>query len=120
MNKKIDPACLAGIIKPGEVYILNEEDSSEGDPGPIEYLYTIRCTDEIAPAIEMEMDIVMAEYYEYKEFLGVKKECENCYRFTLLCYDKKEEKEIEYLIYLHRICAFEEMLVDTKESFGVA
>lgn len=120
MNKKIDPAYFAGIIKPGEVYILTFEQDREGDPGPIEYIYTIGCPDEIPPAIEMEMGIVLIDLYEYREFLGVKMESENCFRLMLLCYDKEEEKEIHYEFYLHRIHTFGEMLINIKLRFGVA
>lgn len=120
MNKKINPAYFAGIIKPGEVYTLSFQGERGGDLGPIEFIYTIRSADEIPLAIEMEMDIILAELYEYKEFLGVKMESENCFQLMFLCFDKEKNTEIHYGFYLHRIHTFGEMLINIKLRFGVA
>jgi hypothetical protein len=119
MSKLLDIATFTGIIKPGDIYILTGESRPGADAGPIEYLYTIRSVEEIAPAIEMEMEIVLAEMYEYKQFLGLsKKDCQIC-EINLLCYDKTLEKEVKFSLYLHKIQTFEENLREIKRTFRI-
>jgi hypothetical protein len=116
----IDRAAFEGVIKPGDVFILNEEPDGEGeDCRPIEELYWIRNADEIIGAIEMEFGIYLAEDYEFRKLNGVRKVGESCYKLELVCYDREEEKEEPYTLFLHRINSFGEMLVKAKEMFGV-
>jgi hypothetical protein len=120
MGKAIDMACFTGIIKPGDIFILCEEADPGADAGPIEYMYSIRSIEEIAPAVEMVMEIILAEMYEYKHFLGVRKKDCQIYEILLMCYDKAGEEEINYSLYLHKIQTFEENLRDVKQLFGIS
>ncbi len=119
MKIAIDKACFDGIIKPGEVFILSEEDVGWPDLRAIEELYWIRGAEEIVGALEMEIGICLAEDYEFRKFNGVRKVNESCYELDLICYDREEEKEEPYPWYLHRIDSFGERLVKTKEIFGI-
>jgi hypothetical protein len=120
MSKVLDIANFTGIIKPGDIYIITSDAGRGADAGPIEYLYTIRSIEEIPSAIEMEMEIVLAEMYEYRQFLGVNKNGDQRCQIMLLCYDKAVEKEITYSFFLHRIQTFEESLCDVKRMFGIS
>lgn len=120
MSKTLDAREFRGIIKPGEIFILKEEADPGYDPGPIEYLYTIRNATEIACAIQTDMEIILTEMCEYKEFLGVKEREGRIYEIMMLCYDKAAEKDINYSLYLHRIQTFEENLCEIKRTFGIS
>jgi hypothetical protein len=120
MSKILDISNFIGIIKPGDIYILIEDESPGADPGPIEYLYTIRSIEEIAPAVQMVMEIVLAEMYEYKQFLGVSKKNCGVYQIKLLCHDRTAEEDVNFSLYLHRIQTFEENLCEVRRNFGIS
>jgi hypothetical protein len=119
MKIAIDGAAFEGVIKPGELYILNERGDIQFDPGPIEDLYWVRCDAEIAAAVEMEIGIYMGGVYEFRKFNGVCKVNDNCYKLDLVCYDLHQKEDRRHPLYLHRIDSFGEMLVKAKKLFGV-
>jgi hypothetical protein len=120
MKIAIDIAVFEEVIKPGEIFILNEACDGEGeDRRPIEELYWIRSAEEIIGAIEMEIGIYLAEYYEFRRLNGIRKVGEGCYELALVCYDRQEEKDQSYPLFLHRINSFGEMLAKAKELFDV-
>jgi hypothetical protein len=120
MSKVLDVANFEGIIVPGDIYILTGCSNPGMDAGPIKDLYTIRSIGQILSAIDMEMEIVLAEMYEYRRFLGVYKKNHQRCEITLLCYDKTLEKEVTYSLFLHRIQTFEENLCEVKRIFGIS
>jgi hypothetical protein len=117
MNHLLKEISVAGIIKPGEIYVINETPDRGWDGRPIEYLYTITCAEEIRPALEMEMAI-LAECYEIRRFLGQVNMSNDCHRFILLCSEKSKNREIEYSFYLHRLWSFQQKLASVKEIYG--
>ena len=120
MKIAIETAAFEGVIKSGDVFILNQEPDGEGeDVRPIEELYWIRSAEEIVGALEMEIGIYLAEEYEFRKLNGVRKTGENCYALDLVCYDREGEKDVPYPLYLHRINSLGEMLVKVKELFEV-
>jgi hypothetical protein len=119
MKISIDKACFEGIIKPGELYILNAQGDKRFNSGSIEDLYWIRCEAEIATAVEMEIGIYMSRVYEFREFNGVCKVNDNCYKLDLVCYDLHQKEDRQHPLYLHRINSFGEMLAKAKKLFGV-
>lgn len=117
MNKVFNGVSVAGIIKPGHLYIFDESANRGWPPEPIEYLYCIREEREILSALDMEFSIVLTEDYELRKFLGIRKVNRNCHEFKMLCYEKYSDREIKYSLYLHRIQTFEECLSKTKKLF---
>ncbi len=117
MNSKFDGVSTAGIIKPGDLYIIYEQADRGWDPGPIEFIYAIRKDEDILAALDMELSIVMAEYYELKRFVGVTKISDDCHEFRMFIHDKEDDKDREWSLYLHRITPFEEKLEETKKRF---
>ena len=82
----------ADLLKPGEIYILHENDRAEDDAGPIEYVCFIKSADEIMPAIKMMAEGVMQ--YEIKEYLGCTRVSEDCVGFTMRCFDTRKRKKL--------------------------
>ena len=119
MTKDLDISKFIGIINPGDIYIISEQADPEWDPGPIEYIYTIRSATEIASAVEMEMEIVLADIFEFRRFQSVTKTQYESYQIMLLCFDKADRKEVSYSLYLHKLRAFEEKFCKIKRTFGV-
>jgi len=117
MNEVIKTIPTSGIVSPGEVYIFDERPDRAHSPDPIKYLYVIKREEEILPALEMEFCIVLAGEYELRQFLGWRKISADCQECKLICYDKVEETEVDYFLYLHRIMTFEEKLARVKELF---
>lgn len=120
MNELFKDIEVAGIVKPGSVYFFFEHSSRGQEIGPIEYACPIVSDCEILPAIEMVMCIMLAESYELRRFLGWRKLSDDCYKFSMLCYEFGEEREIEYYMYMHRLLTFEERLRCTKELWGIS
>jgi len=119
MNKIFDEVSVAGIVSPGDIYIFCDDQERGSAPGPLEYLYIIRNEKEILRALDMELCIVMAEYFEPIKFLGVRKVNASCHEFNMLCYDRKSNEELKYTLYLQRIQSFEESLIQVKKIFRV-
>jgi hypothetical protein len=119
MNIPIDKACFEGIIKQGELYILNEQDDTNSDPGPIEHLYWIGSVEEVVGAVEMEIGIYLSELYEFRKFNGVCKIGESSYKLDLVCYNRQEKKSVAYPLFLHRIGRVGEMFSKAKMLFDV-
>jgi len=117
MNKIFKEASVAGIIEPGHLYIFDDCSNRGFSPEPIEYLFSISEDKEILQALDMEFCIVLAEDYEVRDFLGVRKINRNCHEFKVLCYEKKEQREVRLRLYLHRIQSFRECLSKTKRLF---
>jgi hypothetical protein len=117
MHTAFQTLSVAGVIEPGQVYILSCE-SHRGLPADsIESTYTIRSEHEILEALDMEMNIVLADWIELRKFLSIQKVCDDCHEFRLLCYDKESEHRIVFSLYLHRIRSFTEELYRISELF---
>ncbi|MDO6431542.1 hypothetical protein Q4E93_13135 [Flavitalea sp. BT771] len=119
MNKIFDGVSVAGLINPGHLYILDASGNREGFPKSIAYMYCIREEKEILPALDMEFSIILAEEYELKKFLGIRKISNDCYVFEVLCYEKQLKEKFKRLLYLHRIQSFEEYLAKMKKLYKV-
>lgn len=119
MNKIFDGVSVAGIIKPGNIYIFCDNQDRGADPEPIEYLYVIKDDKEILQALDMELCIVMARHFEPIKFLRTRKVNKDCHEFSVLCYEKDSKEEVKYTLYLHRIQSFEEALTQVENIFGV-
>lgn len=119
MHKIFRGVSTKGIVEPGHVYILCDCEDRGWPPEPIEYLYVIKEEREILLALDMELCIVMAESYEAREFLGIRKVNDDCHEFNMLCYEKDSGEEVKYTLYLQRIQSFEESLAQVKDIFGV-
>jgi hypothetical protein len=119
MKIAIDKVCFEGIIKQGDLYILNGEGDISSDPGPIEHLYWIGSVEEVVGAVEMEIGIYMGEVYEFRKFNGVCKIGESSYKLDLVCYDREEKRSVPYPLFLHRIGSLGEMFSKAKRLFDV-
>jgi small nuclear ribonucleoprotein (snRNP)-like protein len=117
MHTAFEGVSVAGVIEPGQVYILCCE-SRRGFPAEsIESTFTVRSEHEILEALDMEMNIVLADWIELRKFLNIQKIGDNCHEFRMLCYDKESEHRIVYSLYLHRIRSFTEELYRISKLF---
>ena len=114
MNKLFDSVPVAGIVVPGETYLFSENASPGGDPGPISYLYAIRKDEEILHALEMEYCTVLADMFEVKKFVGMRRLTEDCYEFRTRCFEKEIEEEQDCCLYLHRLRTFQERFAEVN------
>jgi hypothetical protein len=119
-KKPIDLNLFEGIIVPGETYLMVSERIALSESGPIENLYTIRSADEIAAAIKLEVDIRLAERYEYRELLEVRSLGDDRYILRLWCHDKKRKQGRPFCLFLLKIPGAWEMLRQTEERVGMA
>jgi len=116
MHTVFQSLSLAGVIEPGQVYILCE--SHIGFPAePIESTFTIRSEHEIREALDIQLNIVLAEWIELRKFHSIKKVCNDCHEFRMLCYDKESKRRIVFSLYLHRLRSFAEELNRVRELF---
>jgi len=106
---------FAGVLRPGEVYLLTEHENRGLKMEPLEFLYSIRSDDEIARALDMTMFKLLKDYYDFKEFLGYDKVSKDCLRFRVKAIDKFERKNIVYPFYLQRLTTFQETLADVMK-----
>lgn len=111
MNKAFDGVSLSGVAKPGQAYIWADDPNRDRYPDPIRYLYAMRTDEEILQAIELEM-ILLDDIHEVRKFLGHRRISDDCYQFNLICYDKEDDCEIIFSLYLHRLTSFQEKLKD--------
>jgi len=110
MQKLLDGISLKEITKPVEIYVFtNSEDRFENMRGPA-LGYTIRSDEELITALEMEVYIVWATTYEFKEFMGWRRLSEDSYEFRLSCIPSEHYRRNVYSLYLHRIIKVNERL----------
>jgi hypothetical protein len=109
MNKAFDGVSISGVAKSGQAYIWSDHADRDRFPDPIRYLYAMRTDDEILLAIELEMTL-LDDIHEVRKFLGHRRISDDCYQFNLICYDKEDDREIEFSLYLHRLMSFQEKL----------
>jgi hypothetical protein len=117
-KKPINLNLFEGVIVPGETYLLRSERKSLFETGSIENLYTIRSIDEMEAAIELEVDTLLSERFEYREFLDVRSLDDGRYMLRLWCHDKKRKRGVPFYLFLHRIPGAVEMLRQAKERVG--
>jgi hypothetical protein len=116
MHQVLENISLSGIIAPGDVYILSAEKYQGWDPGPIDEMYILTHDEDLLPAFEMELCIFLADLYEPRKLIKWGEILDGCYEFRFLCYDKTDEKEIGYSLFLHRLPTFSEKLACVKKS----
>ena len=117
MNNVFKDLSFDEFIIPGQIYCLIEESCRETKLEPLSFFYTIRSGPEVVAALETLFGIVMAENYEARAFQGIKKCSTDCYKLNILCYEKCEGKEEDYLLYLHRIETFDEYRSSVQKLF---
>jgi len=115
-KKPIDIKLFEGVIVPGEIYLLLSEAHCHSDAGPVEDLFTIRTTEDIVAAIE-GVDLIIAERFEYRELLEVRRFDNDRCVLRLWCYDKKRKRKQNrpFYLFLYRIPGTGEMLNQVNE-----
>ena len=101
---------ISGLISPGETYLFSAEKEQGWDPGPIDQMYILNRDEDILPALEMELCIILGNCYELKKFIKWSEILDGCYEFRFLCFDKEELTETAYSLFLHRLSSFSEKL----------
>jgi hypothetical protein len=117
MNKLFDGIVVTGIVIPGETYIFSENASPGHDPGPLRFLYVIRRDEEILQAVEMEFCIVLAEMYELRKFLGIRRLSGDCYELRCRCFERQLKQVENVRLYLHRVRTFKERLEEVNTQY---
>jgi hypothetical protein len=118
-KKPIDLRLFEGVIIPGETYLLHIERESWLDAGPIENLYTVRSAEDLEAAFELEVDTLLGQQFEYREFLEVRSLENGRYMLRLWCHVKREKRGAPFHFFLHRIPGAPEMLRRAKERSGL-
>lgn len=114
MNKAFDGVSVSGVAQPGQAYIWAEVSDRGMCSDPIMYLYIMKTNEEILQGIDLEMT-VLDDIHEVKQFLGHTRISDDCYQFSLVCYDKEDDREIIFSLYLHRLISFQEKLKDKMD-----
>lgn len=107
---------VTGLIRPGHVYVFCAEKEHGWDPGPIDQQYVITREEDILPALEMELCMILAGCYELRKFIRCAEVVEGCYEFRFRCWDKAANEEIGYSQFLYRLANLEEKLAWARES----
>src|SRR6202012_2843280 len=97
---------ISGIINPGGTYIFSAEKEHGWDPGPIDHMYVLTRDEDIIPALEMELCIILGECYELRKFTKWSQILEGCYEFRFQCIDKAANNAAGYSLFLHRLSTF--------------
>jgi hypothetical protein len=116
MNQELAKISVKGLVKPGCMYTFLAEKENGWDPGPIDQLYVITREEEIVPALEMELCLILGECYELRKFIKWSQILEDCYEFRFRCWDKAANEEIGYSLFLYRLSSFSEKLAWVMES----
>jgi hypothetical protein len=117
MHPALEGVSVAGLIKPGQVYILVEQSNSGFPAESIDSTYIVRTEREILEALDMQMSIVLADWYELRRFVGIRKICDDCHEFRMICYDMDMKERTIFSFYLHRLRSFSEELKRARELF---
>lgn len=115
----IDAASIGEIMKEDQTYILTEKENRDWGLDMVDLLYAIRRPEELLPSIDMEMRVMRAEYREVREIVCIREIGKNTHAIEIRCLDRDTQKEAIYKLYLQRIYAFDEMLPQMKELYGV-
>ena len=114
MHPILETIQISGIITPGDTYIFSAEKELGWDPGPVDHMYVLTRDEEILPALEMELCIILGECYELKKFIRWSQILEGCYEFRFQCIDKAANKAIGYSLFLYRLSTVSEKLAWAK------
>jgi hypothetical protein len=110
MHEVLKHIPISGIIAPGETYIFSAEKEYGWDPGPVDHMYVITRDEEILPALDMELCLILRDCYELRKFIRWAEVLEGCYEFRFRCFDKAANKEIGYSLFLQRLATFADKL----------
>jgi len=109
MHKLFQGLSVSGIVRPGHIYLFCDNLERGWHPEAVDFLYTIRSDDEVLPALDMELKI-LSDIYELKKYFGFTKISDDCYQFSMLCYERELGSKNRFSLYLQRIVSFEEKL----------
>ena len=115
MHPLLENISLPGIIAPGDTYIITAEKEQGWDPGPVDYMYVLTNDQEILPALDMELCIILADSYKLRRFVKWAEILDGVYEFRFICLDKETGVEVAYSLFLHRLRSFPEMLAFVKD-----
>jgi hypothetical protein len=110
---------VTGIILSGHFYVFCAEKDPGWDPGPIDQLYVITREEDILPALELELCMILAECYELRQFIRCAEILDGCHEFRFHCWDKAANKEIGYSLFLHRLPTLAEKLAWARETITI-
>lgn len=110
MHQILQNIHISGIIAPGDTYLFSAEKEPGWDPGPIDQMYVLTRDEDILPALEMELCMILGNCYEVRRFIRWSQILDDCYEFRFQCFDKEEKKETGYSLFLHRLSSFREKL----------
>jgi hypothetical protein len=115
MDTLFEGVSLAGIVEPGQFYMLFDSDCGSVE-GEIELMYFIRSEDELLETLRMEREIVLPALYTGIEFLGVRQVTKDRHLFSIFCINEND-REVRRYLFLQRLKPYDEMLVHIKEVF---
>lgn len=112
MSNVFDSIEFAGVVQPGQVYVLMNKGCDLVDPRS---LYTIRTDHEIAAALFLDINIINGELLSVvgcseAELIGG-----DTYMIKVLCLNKEEGRLVVVYFLLYRLKTFREKLSRTTE-----
>jgi hypothetical protein len=110
MHPALTELSTEGIVQPGQSYILLEHPENLIDVRPLYDTYTITSAEELLLALDMEISIPLELFYDVKQCVASSKISADCHEFQFTAYDKGDETDCTFSLYLVRIKTFAEHL----------
>lgn len=116
MNEFLKLISDANIFKPGDIFILSENEERSYGPILEDFPYLIRSNEEVVRGIEFDVTCLWQE--ELKEFRACNKLSDLTFELILLVTDKEEEEGVsEVKFYIHRLLTTDEYIDESRRLY---
>ena len=116
MSGVLDRIAIAGIIKPGETYVIIKEDNEAEE---ITFFHAICDEDGLIAALHLNLHILYGKKLEMRRILGVKSLVKDRHIIQVLCFDKNEGKDVMLEFILVRLLPVAELFRRVMGTLGL-
>ena len=116
MSGVLDRIAIAGIIKPGETYVIIKEDDEAEE---ITFFHAICDEEGLIAALHLNLHILYGKKLEMRRILGVKSLVKDRHIIQLLCFDKNEGKDVMSEFILVRLLPVDELFRRVMGTLGL-
>jgi hypothetical protein len=116
MSGVFDRIAIAGVIKPGETYVIIKEDKESEE---VTFFHAICDEEGLIAALHLNLHILYGKKLEMRRILGVKSLVKDRHIIQLLCFDKNEEKGITLEFILVRLLPVGELFARVMGTLGL-